>query len=94
MNVWKVKVERGSTFTFTRGLPYIAFISFMRVNFVRLHRKITRQWKLTLRMLRASCYYPCTHTHTRRHISRAFSRVSSPVFGFQLIVGSGPFFKG
>ena len=33
MNVWKVKVERGSTFTFTRGLPYIAFISFMRVNF-------------------------------------------------------------
>ena len=28
-----VKVERGSTFTFTRGLSYIASISFMRVKF-------------------------------------------------------------
>ena len=28
-----VKVDRGSTFTFTRGLSYIASISFMRVKF-------------------------------------------------------------
>ena len=28
-----VKVEPRSTFTFTRGLSYIAFISFTRVNF-------------------------------------------------------------
>ena len=28
-----VKVERGSTFAFTRDLPYIAFTSFTRVKF-------------------------------------------------------------
>ena len=28
-----VKVERGSTFAFTRDLPYIVFISFTRVKF-------------------------------------------------------------
>ena len=39
-----VKVERRSTFTFTRGLSYIACISFT-------HAKITRQWKSTHRGL-------------------------------------------
>ena len=39
-----VKVERRSTFTFTRGLSYIACISFTHVN-------ITRQWKSTHRGL-------------------------------------------
>ena len=34
----KVKVQRGSTFTFKRDLPYITSISFTRV-------KITQQWK-------------------------------------------------
>ena len=36
-----VKVERGSTFTYTRDLPYIVsdFI------YVRMHGKITQQWK-------------------------------------------------
>ena len=40
-----VKVERGSTFTFMRDLPYIVFLSFT-------HVKITRQWKSTLYHLR------------------------------------------
>ena len=31
-----VKVERRSTFTFTRGLSYIAFISFTLVKFTRV----------------------------------------------------------
>ena len=36
-----VKVERGSTFTFTLGLSYIASISFMHVKiYVRSHGKI------------------------------------------------------
>ena len=34
----KVKVQRGSTFTFKGDLPYITSISFKRV-------KITQQWK-------------------------------------------------
>ena len=44
-----VKVEHRSTFTFTRGLSYIAPISFTRKFYVRSHGKITRQWKTTLR---------------------------------------------
>ena len=38
-----VKVEPRSTFTFTRGVSYIASISFT-------HGKITRQWKSTLKV--------------------------------------------
>ena len=45
-----VKVEPRSTFVFTRGLSYIASISFTHVNVTRLpHVKITRQWISTLR---------------------------------------------
>ena len=46
------KVERGSTFTFTRGFSYIVSILFTHVKpvkvYVRTHVKITRQWKSTL----------------------------------------------
>ena len=46
-----VKVERGSTFTFTRGFSYIVSILFTHVKpvkvCVRTHVKITRQWKST-----------------------------------------------
>ena len=44
-----VKVEPRSTSTFTRGLSYIASISFTRVIYVRAHGEITWQWKSTLR---------------------------------------------
>ena len=44
-------VERGSTFTFTRGFSYIVSILFTHVKlvkvYVRTHVKITRQWKST-----------------------------------------------
>ena len=45
-----VKVERGSTFTFTRDLPYncLNFI-YARKIYVRWHGKIMRQWKSTFR---------------------------------------------
>ena len=49
-----VRVERRSTFTFMRGLSYIAFISFYaRKIYVRTQGKITRWWKSTfsLKML-------------------------------------------
>ena len=46
-----VKVERRSTFTFTRGFSYITSILFTHVKPVkvngRTHVKITRQWKST-----------------------------------------------
>ena len=46
-----VKVERGSTFTFTRGFSYIVSILFTHVKpvkvYVRTLVKITRQWKST-----------------------------------------------
>ena len=44
-----VRVERGSTFTFLRGLSYIASIFF----YARTHGKITWWWKSTfsLKML-------------------------------------------
>ena len=32
-----VKVERGSTFTFTRGLPYIVSILFTRLQFIIIY---------------------------------------------------------
>ena len=48
-----VKVERGSTFTFTRGFSYIISILFTHVKpvkvYVRTHVKIVRQWKSTLK---------------------------------------------
>ena len=48
-----VKVERGSTFTFTRGFSYIVSILFTHVKlvkvYVRTHVKIRRQWKSTFR---------------------------------------------
>ena len=37
-----VEVERGSTFTFTRGLSYTAFISVMHVNFACVRREKIR----------------------------------------------------
>ena len=37
-----VKVERGSTFTFTRGLSYIASISFMHVNSGKLRDSVNQ----------------------------------------------------
>ena len=43
--VRKRKVDRGSTFTFTRDLPLIASTLFTRV---KSGVKITRQWKCTL----------------------------------------------
>ena len=39
-----VKVERGSSFTFTRDLPYSTSI----LHVLACHLKITRQWKSTL----------------------------------------------
>ena len=33
--VFKRKIEQGSTLTFTRDLPYIAFMVFTRVKFAR-----------------------------------------------------------
>ena len=44
-----VKVEPRSTFAFTRGLSYIASISFTCKFNVRSHGTITRQWKSILR---------------------------------------------
>ena len=44
----KVKIKQGSTFTFTRDLPYIAFILFT-------HVKFTRQWKFTLTSVQFTC---------------------------------------
>ena len=38
-----VNVERGSTFSFTRGLPYIVSISFTRVKFTCVR---TEKWML------------------------------------------------
>ena len=54
-----VKVERGSTFTFTRDLPsHIVFFCVCKI-YVRTHIKITRQWKSTYRqtlcIIRVSC---------------------------------------
>ena len=50
-----VKVERGSTFTFTRGFSYIVSILFTHVKPVKVYVstpvKITRQWKSTFRSL-------------------------------------------
>ena len=50
-----VKVERGSTFTFTRGLSYIVSILCTHVMpvkvYVRTHVKITRQWKSYIALL-------------------------------------------
>ena len=47
-----VRVERGSTFTFMRGLSYIASIFFYaRKIYVRTHGKITWQWKSTFLVL-------------------------------------------
>ena len=43
-------IERGSSFTFTRDLSYIASILFARV-------KITPQWKSTLRIAHSSVTY-------------------------------------
>ena len=37
-----VKVERGSTFTFSRDLPYIVSILFTRVNFTCIRTKKIR----------------------------------------------------
>ena len=52
-----VKVEPRSTFTFTRGLSYIASISFTRVKFTCVRtKKITRQWKSTLSQMTISSY--------------------------------------
>ena len=53
-----VNVEQGSTFTFTRDLPYIVSISFTRVYFTCVRKeKITRQWKSTLSQ-------KCTSNHS------------------------------
>ena len=43
--VFKRKIEQGSTLTFTRDLPYIAFMLFTRVKFARAHVKFTRDGK-------------------------------------------------
>ena len=59
-----VKVERGSTFTFTRGFSYSVSIFFTHVKpvkvYVRTHVKITRQWKSTLIV---TLWSPCTLKH-------------------------------
>ena len=38
-----VKVERGSTLTYMRDLPYNAYFIYARKIYVRTHEKITRQ---------------------------------------------------
>ena len=43
-----VKVERGPTFTFTRGLSYIACTSFMHVNFTGVRTEKIRDSESTL----------------------------------------------
>ena len=50
-----VKVERGSTFTFTRDLPYTVFVLFTRVTL----RAYLRQWKSTLGTFRTESQYYC-----------------------------------
>ena len=57
-----VKVERGSTFTFTRGFSCItSILIFTHVkpvkDYVRTHVKITRQWKSTFRIETVLCFY-------------------------------------
>ena len=48
-----VKVERGSTFTYTSDLPYNVSI-YARKIYVCTHGKITRQWKFTLSLINRS----------------------------------------
>ena len=50
-----VKVERGSTFTFTRDLPYTVSVLFTRVTL----RAYLRQWKSTLGAFRTESQYYC-----------------------------------
>ena len=58
-----VNVEPRSTFTLTRGLSYIASISFTYVNYTCVRtEKITRQWKSILRVVCTPldpCMYCC-----------------------------------
>ena len=73
-----VKVERGSTFTFTRGLSDIVSILFTHVKpvkvYVRTHVKITRQWKSTFRkgisyeLNNVACSYLTLRNNYRRKL--------------------------
>ena len=57
----RIRDERGSTFTFIRGLSYIAFIFFYaRKIYMRTHGKITWQWKSTfsLKLLNVDVVLP------------------------------------
>ena len=50
-----VKVERGSTITFTRDLPYTVSVLFTQVTL----RAYLRQWKSTLGAFRTESQYYC-----------------------------------
>ena len=80
-----VKVERGSTFTFTRGLSYIASISFMHVN----SGKITRQCKSTLTQpskKKDAVEHETRETSTVRENDERKSNVLSCFYTFFLIL--------
>ena len=72
-----VKVERSSTFTFTRGFSYIVSILFTHVKpvkvYVRTHVKITRQWKSTFCLK-----YAKTYTRSAGYYLRVNSSLASP----------------
>ena len=67
-----VKVERGSTFTFTRDLPCIVSFLFTRV---RAHVKTTRQWKSTLRVdCHCRVLFTCVNVKVPRGSTSTFTR--------------------
>ena len=55
--VINVKVERGSTFAFTRDLPYIASISFTRVKFTYVSTLKLRSYSGKVKKSRAPTLY-------------------------------------
>ena len=65
-----VRVERGSTFTFMRGLSYIAFIFFFyaRKSYVRTDGKITWQWKSTFSLKLLNVDHSIVNGDVRRDI--------------------------
>ena len=61
-----VKVERGSTFTYTRDLPYIVSILFMRVKFTCVRtEKLCDSGNPPLRLISTDAFL-ATHVNARK----------------------------
>ena len=61
-----VKVERGSTFTYTRDLPYIVSILFTRVKFTCVRtEKLRGSGNLPLRLISTDAFL-ATHVNARK----------------------------